>query len=73
MTDGNLPMGAANEANAPYNELLPKQLTVQVNISFDVYVVVNEGYVDADLEDAAELWRIKHKIEEKVSYVQELI
>jgi hypothetical protein len=46
---------------------------VQVNISFDVYVVVNEGYTDADLEDAAELWRVKHNIEEKVSYVQELI
>jgi hypothetical protein len=71
--DGNYPLGAANDPQAPFNERLPKQLTVQVNISFDVYVVVNEGYVDADLEDAAELWRIKHKIEEKVSYVQESI
>jgi hypothetical protein len=73
MTDGNLPQGAANDPQAPYNERLPKQQTVQVNISFDVYVVVNEGYTDADLEDAAELWRVKHNIEEKVSYVQELI
>jgi hypothetical protein len=74
MPDGNLPQGAAHESNAPYNQPkveLPKVYRT-ISISFEVGVEVPENYTDADLQDAAELWSKRLRVDLPITNVEEI-
>ena len=46
---------------------------ISLNISFDVWVLVREGYTNDDLRDKAEMFRKRYGINEWVSHVEENI
>jgi hypothetical protein len=74
-SDGNYPLGAANDDYAPWNNPkveLPKVYRT-ISISFEVGVEVPENYTDADLQDAAELWMKRWRITEPISHVCEVV
>jgi hypothetical protein len=74
-SDGNYPLGAANEDSAPYNQPkveLPKVYRT-ISISFEVGVEVPENYTDADLMDAAELWSKRLRVDLPITNVEEIV
>jgi hypothetical protein len=60
----------ANPANQPKVEL-PKVYRT-ISISFEVGVEVPENYTDANLQDAAELWSKRLRVDLPITNVEEV-